>query len=122
MTLTGQQIADAKKAANLRNPRHEHDDCIRMAYEWLDAQKTTKATRMDDWKHKVEHWCGRHITEDDVLVAALLHPRIEPQGYQLNISQRLVLPSFERLIGIGEAKKHVSRMDDGRKFGYASRE
>ena len=38
--LTAAQIARGKTFAVHRSdpPYHEHDDCIRMAYEWLDAQ------------------------------------------------------------------------------------
>lgn len=120
MRLSTEEIARAKQQANLQSPRHEHDDCIRMAYEWLDAQKTTPTRRADDWKHIVEYWCGRYITDDDVKIAALLHPRVEPDGNRLNISRRLVLPSFERLIGITGAKKHTPRMEHRHKMRYSS--
>lgn len=122
MSLSDKQIDEAKAEANLPSPRHEHNDCIRMCYEWLSAQKTTKSKRQADWKHFVEDWCGRYVTEDDIKVAALLHPDIERDGAKLNISKRLVLPSFERLSGTGEAKKHRARMDEDYKRIYASRE
>ena len=122
MALTDQEIMDSKAALKLHNAQHEHNDCIRMAYEWLDAQKTTRTKRSDDWKHLVEFWCGRSITPDDLKIAAHLHPKIERQGDELNIGKRMTLPSFERLIGISEAKTQVPRMSDEDKRRYASRE
>ena len=122
MILTHQKILDAKNALKLHKPQHEHDDCIRMAYEWLDAQKAIKTKRSDDWKHLVEYWCGRSITTDDLKIAAHLHPKIERDGDALNIGKRMALPSFERLIGISEAKTQVPRMSNEDKRRYASRE
>ncbi len=42
--LTAADIQKAK-STTLYSPGdvlHEHDDCIRMAYEWIDAQIVTK--------------------------------------------------------------------------------
>ena len=118
MRLTDQDIKDAKNAVNLNNPQHEHNDCIRMAYEWLDAQKTVKTKRADDWKHLVEYWCGRYITKDDIKIAAHLHPRIGREKEKLNISNRLTLPRPERLIGVNEAKKHIEHMNEDKQLRY----
>lgn len=122
MTLTDQQISAAKTALKLHEPRHEHNDCIRMAYEWLDAQTKMKRKRSDDWKHLVEHWCGHHITCDDITVAAHLHPAIQQDGDRLNLSSIKILPRFARLDGIGEANSNNSSMSEDRKAGYRKRE
>ena len=122
MPLTDQQILDAKNAINLYQPRHEHDDCIRMAYEWLDAQKKLKSKRSGDWKHLVQYWCGSYISEDDVKIAAHLHPDIQFEGSKVNISRRLVLPKRERLADIGEAYQHFLEMDANRIKAYATHE
>lgn len=112
MRLTAEQIAAAKQAAKIKNPRHEHDDCIRMAYEWLDAQTTTKGVRSEDWKHIIERWCGRYITDDDVEVAALMHPNVFGQYPKLNISSRLRLPHIQRVHGMAGARLHISEICD----------
>jgi len=41
MAITAVQIEKAKRATRPQEPHHEHDDCIRIAYEWLDAQKNS---------------------------------------------------------------------------------
>lgn len=37
--LTTEQISEAKKRVRYQQPTnvHEHDDCIRIAFEWFDA-------------------------------------------------------------------------------------
>lgn len=84
---------------------HEHNDCIRIAYEWLDAQKKTKnpSKKLYPLKHIIESWAGRYISRTDVDVAAFLHPDIHGIYPCFNISTRLTLPSAERLRGIPEA-------------------
>ena len=106
--LTAQQIAEAKARMRYLHPTeifHEHDDCIRLAYEWLDAQKTiatpNKAYR--PLKHIIEKWAGRYVSQSDVEVASFLHPRILGKYPNFNLSARLTLPSDRRLEGIGEA-------------------
>jgi hypothetical protein len=102
---------------------HEHPDCIRMAYEWLDAQrlvKTSKA-RTRPVKHLVEKWAGRYVSTSDVEVAATLHPRIVGAYPRFNLSARLVLPNDRRLAGIGQAfsQNYRDRID---RTAYASTE
>ena len=107
--LTTDQIRNAKAEANVKGPRyHEHDDCIRMAYEWLDAQIKTKCAvkSQRQWKHQIEKWCQRYVSEADVEVAAWLHPAIKGCYPFYNISTQLTLPSERRLNRIGEARKH----------------
>ena len=104
--LTDKEI----EAAKLRIKRnadtfHEHNDCIRLAYEWLDAQKTISSPngKFRPLKHIIEKWAGRYVSQSDVEVAAVLHPRISGKYADFNLSARLVLPNDRRLSGIGEA-------------------
>lgn len=106
--LTAEQIADAKSRtpySHRADVLHEHDDCIRMAYEWLDAQNTiaTPNKKYRPLKHIIEKWAGRYVSQSDVEVAAFMHPRISGKYPNFNISARLVLPSDRRLEGVGEA-------------------
>lgn len=106
--LTAEQIAEAKRSAPYGGGEqlHEHDDCVRIAYEWLDAQARNR-TRTPPYylplKHVIEAWGGRYISEADVVVAAHLHPDIIGTYPTFNLSKRLVLPEFDRLDGIAQA-------------------
>jgi hypothetical protein len=112
-TITKQQIDAAKKKTNysLDEPHHEHDDCIRIAYEWLDAQHKTKTKCRHPFplKHLIEKWAGRYVSTSDVEVAATIHQHIKGQYPNYNISSRLIEPSTSRLEQIGEAYKHDYR-------------
>lgn len=114
--LTAEQIADAKKQTkySLGSKHHEHDDCIRIAYEWLDAQVKTKRpiTRPFPVKHLIEKWAGRYVSASDVDVAATMHPDIVGKYPYFNISTRLTLPAERRLHGIEEAHKHDYKSDE----------
>lgn len=108
--ISDQEIQDAKLRTNytLEDQHHEHNDCIRIAYEWLDAQKKTKNTtkKLYTLKHLIEKWGGRYVSTSDVCVAAELHPEIHGIYPFFNISARLTEPSTQRLYGISEAMKH----------------
>lgn len=110
--LTDQEI-EAAKAKNPRNADtlHEHNDCIRLAYEWLDAQNTIQkgARKYVPLKHIIEKWAGRYVSQSDVEVAAILHPRITGKYPNFNLSAKLVLPNDRRHAGIGEAMAHNYR-------------
>ena len=114
--LTTEQIEEAKTRTvySLKDKRHEHDDCIRMAYEWLDAQVKTKGTTKKTYplKHIIEKWAGRYVSTSDVEVAATLHPEIIGEYPHFNISARLTLPAQRRLSGSGEAGKHGKRPNE----------
>ena len=86
-------------------PLHEHNDCVRIAYEWLDAQvKTNGVSRKPRaLKHIIEQWGGRYVSTSDVDVAAELHPEIHGKYPFFNISSRLTRPAKRRLTGIGQA-------------------
>ena len=114
--LTAKQIEDAKALVRYSHPTevfHEHDDCIRIAYEWLDAQNTIATTNKAyrPLKHIIEEWAGRYVSQSDVEVAAFLHSRISGKYPNFNLSARLTLPSDRRLKEIGEAMTQDYRED-----------
>lgn len=124
--LSARKIAAAKKRVyyDPSNARHQHDDCIRIAYQWLDAQTKTKGlTRVDrQIKHYIEAWGGRYVSESDVQVAAEL---LKLQGTYpcFNISRRLTLPSDARLAGIGEARTQNYKLTERHiKEAYSTKE
>ncbi len=106
--LSAAEIAGAKKRVNYQHARveHGHDDCVRIAYHWLDAQILTKRMlgRSYPLDKIIEVWGGRHIAASDVAVAAELHPRIRGKYPHFNISARLTFPSGRRLANIAEAR------------------
>lgn len=104
--LTDQEIEAAKGRTKYTDkPHHEHHDCIRLAYEWLDAQKTIASAprKYLPLKHIIEKWAGRYVSETDVNVAAEMHPHIRGAYPNFNLSARLTRPNDRRLADIGEA-------------------
>ncbi|MDZ7642024.1 MAG: hypothetical protein U5J62_08395 [Desulfurivibrio sp.] len=92
--LTDEQIEYGKanvKYSLKEGGHHEHNDSIRMAYEWLDAQKKIKnpTTKTYALKHIIEKWAGRYVSTTDVDVATFLHPEIHGTYPHFNISARL---------------------------------
>lgn len=118
--LTDEEIEVGKTCTtySLREgPHHEHPDCIRMAYEWLDAQpklKTPNKRQHLALKHIIERWGGRYVSTTDVDVAAQMHPDIIGEYPYFNLSSKLVWPNERRLETIGEAGKHGHYRDDYR--------
>lgn len=116
LSITDQDIVAAKQSVrySLRGDiHHEHLDCIRIAYEWLDAQGTRQTPSGRGWelKHMIENWAGRYVSQSDVDVAAEMHPRIYGRYPDFNLSTRLVVPNDCRLSGLGEAFKHEAKRD-----------
>jgi len=112
--LTDAEIDRGKKEApRYADKLHEHNDCVRIAYEWLDAQMKTKGAtkKIRAVKHIIESWGGRYVSTDDVQVAAWLHPEIRGTYPYYNISARLTRPSTKRLMTISEADKHTHYRD-----------
>lgn len=104
--LTDQEIQQAiNKISKNPNNLHEHPDCVRIAYTWLDAQKKiqTPCSKLYPIKHFIEKWAGRYVSESDVEVAAYLHPEIKGKYPYFNISSNLTEPSRSRLTIISEA-------------------
>ncbi|ODT71209.1 MAG: hypothetical protein ABS75_07950 [Pelagibacterium sp. SCN 63-23] len=123
--LTSEEIARGKTEARCTEERlHEHDDCIRFAYEWLDAQTKLNAPnkrKTRPIKHIIERWAGRYVSTSDVEVAAHMHPDISGEYPHFNISSRLVRPNQRRLTGLGQAHTQGYKEDDARRT-YASEE
>lgn len=124
--LSANQIAVAKKRMKYgtKDQLHEHDDCIRIAYEWLDAQPKTKGSVRvaRPLKHHIEKWGGRYVSQSDVEVAAAMHPRIRGEYPYYNISRLLIRPSDARLEGISQARSQDYAMSVRHvKEVYASR-
>lgn len=109
--LTDAQIEQTIRSLKLKEGLHEHHDCVRIAYAWLDAQvKTQGLTRTTrPLKHLIEKWGGRYVSQSDVEVAAHLHPEIRGKYPHYNLSARLTEPSTDRLAKVGEAFKHDYR-------------
>jgi hypothetical protein len=106
--LTDQQIESAKKNtrySTTEKPLHEHNDCIRFAYEWLDAQAKTKGQTKQIFqiKHLIERWAGRYVSTSDVDVAAHMHPDVKGSYPFYNISARLTNPATSRISALGQA-------------------
>jgi len=124
--ISAEQIAQVKKKTKygMKKVFHEHDDCIRIAYEWLDAQKKTKgiSSRLPPLKQIIENWAGRYISESDVEVAAVLHPDIKGNYPYFNISSSLVRPSDARLVGIAEARTQARYKINENDHPYSTRE
>jgi hypothetical protein len=114
--ITSEQIEQAKRETKYslkEGGHHEHDDCIRMAYEWLDAQAKTATPnkrKTRPIKHIIERWAGRYVSTTDVDVAAHMHPDITGEYPHFNISARLVRPNSRRLAGLYEA--HTQGYED----------
>ena len=124
--LSPAAISAAKKRITYGNKEahHEHDDCIRIAYEWLDAQVKIKGTVGHSFpiKHMIEKWGGRYVSQSDVEVAAAMHPDIRGEYPRFNISSRLTRPSDARLKGISEAKTQGYEIDESSAKAYSRTE
>ncbi|KYK50602.1 hypothetical protein [Bradyrhizobium liaoningense] len=104
--LTATETARAKKRVKLF--LLEYDDSVRVAYQWLDAQITTKKKLMptSPLSEIIQVWSGRFVAAFDVEAAAEMHPTIRGTYPKFNISSRLTLPSVLRLTGIIGARTH----------------
>jgi hypothetical protein len=105
--ITHEMIEAAKRRTKYRwtgDILHEHPDCIRIAYEWLDAQtKVKKGSTCLPLKHVIERWGDRYVSRNDVEVAAEIHPEVHGRYPAFNLSKQLVLPHRRRLATIREA-------------------
>lgn len=118
------EAAKHRTKYSLETQHHQHNDCIRIAYEWLDAQNKIKrpTNRPFHLKHLIEQWAGRYVSASDVCVAAELHPEISGKYPFFNISSRLIEPSLERLNGIDEAMQHKNYRDSHDPSNYKAAE
>lgn len=108
--LTDQEIQQAIDKISPYPSTHQHPDCVRIAYAWLDAQKKIQTinNKPHALKHTIENWAGRYVSLSDVEVAAYLHPEIKGTYPNYNISSKLTEPCRDRLTNISEAMKHPS--------------
>lgn len=123
--ITSEQIVEAKwltKYTPGEHPHHEHDDCIRIAYQWLAAQERTKGAQRRHYpiKHMIEQWAGRYVSQADVEVAAHLLG-IMGRYPNFNISSRFIDPDVRRLDGISQANTQSQRQSHNPK-SYARQE
>ena len=100
------------------------DDCVRIAYAWLDAQAKIRRPldRSRPLKHYVEAWAGRYVSQQDVEAAAELHPDVRGVYPRFNLSANLTEPNYRRLAGIAEAGKHPNYRMHGYRKIYARAE
>jgi hypothetical protein len=86
----------------------ESFDSVRIAYAWLDAQKTTgkKGCTFLRLKHIIEAWGGRYVSSNDVTTAAYIHHRITGTHPGYNLSNNLTYPCHKRLKSVVEAYTH----------------
>ena len=109
--LTDQEIQQAiSKMSRHPDNLHEHPDCVRIAYVWLDAQKKIQSACRQSYplKHYIEKWAGRYVSQSDVEVAAYLHPDIKGKYPNYNISSNLIEPRRSRLFGISQAMTQLN--------------
>ena len=109
--LTKERIQQAKESIRYTeySPHHEHDDCVRIAYEFLSAQPVLsqppprhKRGLFYSLKSIIEHWAGRYVSTDDVKLAArILGLKGEYPFYNIPIAKTRPLTS--RLTNIKEA-------------------
>lgn len=124
-SITDEEIEIGKSRTKYGlKPFHEHPDCIRMAYAWLDAQVPLlrKRSKSDDFrpmKHMIENWCGRYVSQTDVEVAATMHPMIKYRYCDgFNLGTHLILPSRQRLAGIESAFIHYYKIEHPEQYAY----
>jgi hypothetical protein len=123
--LTAEMIDDAEARLGRRPAAvREHDDCVRIAYEWLDAQKRTQERykHQRPLKHMIEAWAGLYVSQSDVELAAELHPTIKGRYPNYNVSGDLVEPSLSRLNEVKMANTQPAYRDQHKPELYKARE
>jgi hypothetical protein len=92
---------------------HESNDCARIAFAFLDAQKTIKSpSKGGAYKHTIEKWAGRYISTTSVIIAAYLHPTIKGEYPAFNLSAITIYPCHSRLLAVTEAYTHYYHIDN----------
>ncbi|MCB5191236.1 hypothetical protein LG198_10900 [Methylobacillus arboreus] len=122
--LSDETIALAKARANYAGfvPVHQNNDCIRIAYAWLDAQIKTAGVREVPVSQRglIRAWGGALVMYGDIIVAAEIHPDIRGTYPHLNLSNELTLPDSARLAGIQGANEHpgLKQFDPARFYNH----
>lgn len=95
-----------------RNTPGNVDDRIRIAYEWLDAQRKLdrSISQRTDLQKLISTWGGKRIDIEDIDRAAHLHDKITGQYAKYNINYRFILPAAERLRVLVQADRQTSEM------------
>ena len=124
--LTAEQIQEARSQTVYSRPDDgpsDCDDCVRIAHEWLDAQRRIKSPNTRKWSlsHLITDWSGMHVSKPDVEVAAQLHGLIG-QYPHYNIETRWVEPSLRRLDGITSANSQPNYRKNHKRSDYSSSE
>ena len=104
--ITKYDIEKAKESCVESNATFgEHDDCIRIAYEWLDAQSPIENPRSKiiPLKQIIERWAGCYVSQSDIEVAVYLHLHLRGNYPRYNFSDKMVEPNTKRLEYIQEA-------------------
>lgn len=108
--LSDDIIELAKASANYAGfvPVHQNNDCIRIAYAWLDAQIKTPGLREVPVSQRglIRAWGGALVMYADIIVAAEIHPAIKGVYPNLNVAEQLTLPLPSRLAHIPGAHEH----------------
>ncbi|MGY1490532.1 hypothetical protein ACW4YW_14070 [Methylobacillus pratensis] len=125
--LSDETIALAKARANYAGfvPVHQNNDCIRIAYAWLDAQiKTTMPSEVPvSQRGLIRSWGGALVMYGDIIVAAEMHPDIHGIYPNLSLSRELTLPDPARLADIAGANEHpaLKQFDPSRFYTHIER-
>lgn len=103
--LTDEQIKAAIAELFSDDYQPEHYDCVRIAYEWLDAQYLLHRNGImwTPLKGIIERWGGRYVSSKDVCIAASIHPDVFGEYPKFNLPMNLTFPSKGRLSGIKSA-------------------
>jgi hypothetical protein len=84
----------------------EHPDCIKIAEQWLLAQRRTKNANTLMYprplKHIIEAWAARYVSEDDVVTAAR-NIGLKGRYPYFNIRAQFTRPRLSRLDNIETA-------------------
>ena len=108
--LSDEAIAFAKQRANYAGfvPVHHNNDCIRIAYVWLDAQiKSSSLFEVPvSQRGLIRSWGGALVMYGDIIVAAELHPEVFGVYPLLNLSRELTYPDPARFANIAGAHEH----------------
>lgn len=95
---------------------------VRIAFEWLDAQKPIKTVKPILSKHRIETWAGYYVSATDVQEALDLHPLFHGEYPCANVSSLLVKPNTKRLENIPEAFTHPNYLISAPSYHYSREE
>ena len=105
--ITEDQSNTADLTPDFPDLENKLNDSVRIAYQWFDAQtkKEVPLGNSVDLQHLIRDWGGREISQNDIEIAASIHPGTKGEYPRYNIDSGMTLPSAERLRGIVESFK-----------------